>query len=107
MATDPASELLGQVAAIDESLRSRVIALAHASLDEAEFLIKHGDPKMKAGLVRNFLQVFSKYLSAKEQDEEMQEIRRAVMELREAVVGRRLDADDSGSITDAEQDKPN
>lgn len=87
MTTDPA-QLIGQVAALDENLRNRILKLAHASLDEAEFLMEHGDPRMKAGLVRSFMQVFSKYLDAKQADDEIESLKAAMAEVREAVMGR-------------------
>lgn len=105
MAADPAAELLGQVAALDETLRDRVIKLAHKSLDEAEYMIMHGDPRMKAALMRSFMQTFSKYLSAKEHNDELDEIKKSVIELREAVLGRSL-APEPTEVGDAEADKP-
>lgn len=108
MSIDPAS-LLGQVAAVDPALRGRVIALANQALDEAEFLMVHGSPQVKTAIMRQFLSVFSKHLEAKEQDEELQQMRREWAALQEKIMGR--EPGDGGTVVtaeeqDAEVDRP-
>lgn len=89
MPDDPTALLLAQAATIDPSLRSRVIALANAALDEAEYLMEHGDPRMKAMLIRNFMSVFSRNLRAeKETSEEFDELKKSFEQLRRDMFGR-------------------
>lgn len=81
-------DMIGQAFELDETLRDRVIKLAHMSLNEAEMMIKHGDPAMKSRIINQFLRTFSKYMEQKSTNDEIEHIRGVLEELRSAVMGR-------------------
>lgn len=86
MSADPA-ELMAQAALQDDALHQRIIDLANRSLDHAEFIMEHGDPRVKAQITRQFLTIFARQLTAKEANEEIEELKRAVQELAQSVSG--------------------
>lgn len=105
MAIDPA-QLLGTAAALDDALRTRVIALANKALDEAEWMMVHGSPQVKTAIMRQFLQVFGKHLEAKAQDEELTKMREEWAELRKAIMGRGPGEVEDSELGEAQVDRP-
>lgn len=83
-----ASNLLGQAANLDPAIRERVISLANLALDHAEFLIKHGDPNMKARLLQTFMTTFAQHMRTKETDTELEDMRKQLSILTDLVNGR-------------------
>lgn len=81
-------DMIGQAFELDESLRDRVIKLAHMALNEAEMMIKHGDPAMKSRIINQFLRTFSKYMEQKGTNDEIEHIKGVLEDLRGAVMGR-------------------
>ena len=79
------TELLASVAELDPDIRNRVLRMAHKALDKAEFLMEHGDPKMQAIIIREYLKVFGKHMETKKANDEVELLRSALNELREAV----------------------
>ena len=73
---------------LDETIKSRVITLAHKALDEAEYLMEHGDPTTKSRIVSQYLHTFSHYLESKGQNDEIEELRTLLLNLQAAVLGR-------------------
>lgn len=105
MSIDPAA-LMGQAAALDETLRERVIALANKALDEAEWNMIHGSPQVKTAIMRQFLQVFGKHLEVKAQDEELAKMREEWSALRMAIMGRVPGEVEDGELGEADVDRP-
>lgn len=88
MPTDPSIELIADVASLDPLIRQRVLALADMALSEAEFTIRHGDPAMKASLIRTFMAAMAKHLQSKDANQEIEELRAQLEALKDAVMGR-------------------
>lgn len=88
MPTDPSIELIADVASLDPLIRQRVLALADMALSEAEFTIRHGDPSMKASLIRTFMAAMAKHLQSKDANQEIEELRAQLEALKDAVMGR-------------------
>lgn len=82
------TELLASVAELDPNIRNRVLRLANKALDRAEFLMEHGDPKMQALVIREYLKIFGKHLETKKANDEVELLRQSLNELREAVMAR-------------------
>lgn len=80
--------LLGEAASLDPAIRDRVISLANMALDEAEFLIKFGDPVMKSKLIGSFMTTFAKHMRTQDTNNEMEDLRKQLDLLTEAVHGR-------------------
>lgn len=87
MSTDP-TDYLAEAASLDPAIRARVIALANNVLDEAEYLIKYGDPNMKSSLVRSFMTSFAKHMRTEDTNQETEKLRGELERLRNAVVSR-------------------
>lgn len=81
-------DLIGEAFELDETLRIRVIRMAHMALDEAEFMIKHGDPMMKGRVINQFLKTFSKYMEHKGSNDEIEQLRTMLEQLRVLVLNR-------------------
>lgn len=81
-------DMMATTAALDPQLRSRVIALATKALDQAEFIMMHGDPKSKAAITREFLGVFKKHLETQGQNEEIEALKSGLRDLTAAVMNR-------------------
>lgn len=79
------TELLASVAELDPNIRARVLRMAHKALDKAEFLMEHGDPKTQQMIIREYLKIFGKHLETKKSNDEVELLREALNELREAV----------------------
>lgn len=86
--SDAAGNILGEAASLDPAIRERVIALSTLALDQAEHLIKHGDPAMRARLIGAFMTTFAKHMRTQETNEEIDELRVQLRELTAAVMGR-------------------
>lgn len=82
------TELLASVAELDPGVRARVLRLAHKALDRAEFLMSHGDPKTQQVIIREYLKIFGKHLETKKANDEVEALRGALEELRQAVMSR-------------------
>lgn len=80
--------LLGQAASLDPAIRERVLNLANMALDQAEFLIKHGDPVMKGRLIQSFMVTFSKHMRTQDTDDELEKLRIQLEVLQGLVLGR-------------------
>lgn len=80
--------LLGEAATLDPAIRQRVIALANMALDEAEHLIKFGDPNMRSRLIQSFMTTFAKHMNTKDTNDELEELRREMIKLQSMVMGR-------------------
>ncbi len=80
--------LLGEAASLDPAIRERVITLANMALDQAEFLMKHGDPIMKGKLIQSFMTTFAKHMRTQDTNDEMEELRNQMRILQAAVLGR-------------------
>lgn len=80
------TELLASVAELDPDIRNRVLRLAHKALDRAEFLMEHGDPRMQATVIREYLKIFSKHIETKKANDEIELLRLALAELRQQVM---------------------
>lgn len=85
MAVNP-DDLLA-IAAEDEALKRRVLKLANAALKQAEFMLEHGDRQAKMMVTNKFLAIFAKAMDSKQVDEEMDELKKAVAALSEAIMG--------------------
>ena len=104
MATNNLSDVITQAAELDESIRKRVIRLAHKALDKTEFLLDHGDPRIQSQIIKQYLGTFNTYMETRNVDSEVEELRRMLENLQALVIGRKpgeLTAGD-GSIIDAE-----
>lgn len=84
---DYVATFVAQAAELDPAIRMRVINLANLALNEAEFLIRHGEPRMKATIVRSFMTVFAKQMQVKKVDEEIEQLKEALQVLTTAVMG--------------------
>lgn len=104
--TDLSAALIAQTASIDPKLRPRMIALADLALKEAEYFIIHGDPRTKAAMINKFLSVLATQMQVKQQDEEMNELKAALEELRNAVVGYQVGGGDIGEQEEVPVDGP-
>ena len=82
------TELLASVAELDPNIRNRVLRLANRALDEAEFLMEHGDPRTKAMVIKEYLKIFGKHLETKKANDEVELLRQSLEHLRELVVSR-------------------
>lgn len=81
-------DMMATTAALDPQLRDRVIRLATKALDQAEFIMMHGDPKSKAAITREFLGVFKKHLETQGQNEEIETLKEGLRALTAAVMNR-------------------
>lgn len=79
------TELLASVAELDPGIRNRVLKMAHRALDKAEFLMEHGDSKMQAMVIREYLKIFGKHLETKKANDEIELLREELVKLRQAV----------------------
>lgn len=99
------TELLASVAELDPNIRNRVLRMAHKALDRAEYLMEHGDPRMQATIIKEYLKIFGKHLEVKKGNDEVELLRAALEELREAVMARtpptEIAATTQGMIDDA------
>lgn len=98
--------LLGEAASLDPAIRDRVISLANLALDEAEFLIKFGDPVMKSKLIGSFMTTFAKHMRTQDTNNEMDELRKQLDLLTQAVHGRTPGQDTHLSVVE-EDIEPN
>lgn len=96
--------LLGEAASLDPVIRERVIALANMALNEAEFLIKHGDPVMKSKLISSFMTTFAKHMRTQDTNDELEELRKQMVELQAAVMGRKP-GEDSHPVLEVVEDE--
>lgn len=83
-----AGDLLGQMASLDPEIRNRVKHLANLAMDEAEYIIKHGDPRSKQAIVRTFISSFAQHMKVETVNEEIEAMKGAMAKLREEVMGR-------------------
>lgn len=83
------AELVATVTELDPEIKVRAIRLAHRALDKAEFLMEHGDARMQAVVIREYLKIFSKHLEKTDTNSEIEKLRAALFELREAVMNHR------------------
>lgn len=81
-------DMMATAASLDPNLRDRVIKLANQALDQAEFIMAHGDPKSKAAITREFLGVFKKHMETQGQNEEIEALKTGLRDLTAAVMNR-------------------
>jgi hypothetical protein len=67
--------LLERAVKEDEELASRVRTFANTVMDEAEHLIRHGNPYLKANLIRSLMPALSKGLQARQEDDTITQLR--------------------------------
>jgi hypothetical protein len=85
---DGVAGFVAHAAELDPAIRDRVVRLANLALSEAEYLIQHGDPRLKASIISKFMTILAKEMNVKAQDEEMEAVKRSLADLRQAFMDR-------------------
>lgn len=85
--SDIAAELLASQAALDPTLRARVMRLANLSLDHAENMMLHGDPKTKSLIANTLLKAMTQEIKRSETNDEIETLKIALAALTDAVIG--------------------
>lgn len=82
------ADAIGQAIQLDDQLRSRVIRLANRAIDQAEFLMEHGDPRTQQMIIKTYLTSFNKYMEVRDENSEIVQLKRALEDLTALVRGR-------------------
>lgn len=105
-----AGDLLGQMASLDPEIRDRVRRLANLAMDQAEYVLKHGDPRSKQAIMRTFISSFAQHMKVEQVNEDIEEMKKAMVALRQEVLGRMpgqlVEAEVVGSEGGVEVDRP-
>lgn len=64
----------------DPDLQGRLLDLCHAALDDAEHLMRHGTPEMKAPLTKSLLAMMTRPRAEDKGVDQMAELRKQLME---------------------------
>lgn len=80
-----AAEAIGAVSATDPEIKTRVKELALFVLDEVEEAIRYGAPMTKMAVMRSFTPHLIRSLQDKRENEEIEELKREMEELRREI----------------------
>jgi hypothetical protein len=104
MDEDSVSGFIAQAAELDPAVRERVIGLANLAIDQAEYLMRHGDPRVQVTIVRSFMTILAKQMQVKKVDGEIELLKVALGELTEAVMGYKQQEAGEISVRDPNSD---
>lgn len=101
-------DTVAEAASLDPAIRSRVLALANLALDEAEYLIRYGDPSMKSSIIRTMMVAFAKHLRAEETNNEIERLKLEMQAIQAIMLGRTpgVNPDPESTPPEPQADRP-